>query len=217
MKTLKSYFPLFIAALLLSSCIVKSMYPFYTKDVLYFEPKFIGNWIDEDDGIWKVKPFHEFYKQVDAQLKEEKVKMYSQYNNISYHVHYEKDSVKFAFLVVPFKVQNQIFLDFLPIESNKSFKDMEFLYSSHLIGSHTLAKLFMDSQNNMSIKWLGWDKLGTILKDHKANIKHEKIGMDEFPVLTASSEKLVRSIKKYINSEMKDKGGTDLLLELKRS
>lgn len=216
MKTLK-FFSLFIVfALLLTSCIVNSLHPFYTNDVLYYEPKFEGNWVDTENGVWNVKPFQEFFKEVEKDLDKESYKMYSKYVNISYVVNYEKDSAKSQFLVVPFKINNELFLDFSPSNDDEILKCVNSLYSLHLIDSHTLAKLDMDSKENISIKWLAQDKLEALLKENKIKIKYEKIGVDEDVVLTASSEELVKFIEKYMDSEDEDKWKTDIEFSLNR-
>jgi hypothetical protein len=216
MKTLKSIFPILILTLLLSSCVVKSLHAFYTNNVLYYEPKFIGNWVDKENGVWNVKSFQEVFKDVEGQLDKDQLKIYSKYNNISYYVNYEKDSAKSAFLVVPFKIKNQLFLDFSPIDDSESLEGLNNLYRMHLIDSHSLAKLDMDSNENISIKWLDSDKLEGLLKANKIKIKYEKIGIDENVLLTASSEELVKFIEKYMNSEDADKWKTRVEFSLKR-
>jgi len=216
MKTIKSFSLFAVFALLLTSCIVNSLHPFYTNDVLYYEPKFEGNWADTENGIWDVKPFQEIFKELEKDLDKKSFDQYNKYNNISYVVNYEKDSAKSQFLVVPFKIKNQIFLDFTPANDNESLKCVNSLYSMHLIESHSLAKLDMDSEENIRIKWLDSDKLEALLKENKIKIKYEKIGIDDDVVLTASSEELVKFIEKYMDSEDEDKWKTDIEFSLNR-
>jgi len=216
MKSIKSFSLCIVFALLLTSCIVNSLHPFYTKDVLYYEPKYVGNWIDQENGIWNVKPFQEIFKEVEGDLDKESYKLYSKYVNISYVVNYEKDSAKSQFLVVPFKIKNQLFLDFSPANDNESLKCVNSLYSMHLIDSHSLAKLDMDSKGNISIQWLDSDKLEALMKTNKIKIKYEKIGVDDDVVLTASSEELVKFIEKYMNSEDEKKWETRTEFSLSR-
>jgi len=216
MKTLKS-FSLFVAfALLLTSCIVNSLHPFYTKDVLYYEPNFEGNWVDQDNGIWNVKPFQEVFNELKEDLDKKSFDQYNKYNNISYVVNYEKDSAKSQFLVVPFKINNQLFLDFSPANDNESLNCVNSLYGNHLIPSHSLVKLDMDSKENFSLRWLDSDKLEALLKENKIKIKHEKIGIDDDVVLTASSEELVKFIEKYMASDNEDKWKTRTEANLKK-
>jgi len=217
MKTIKSFSLFTVFALLLTSCIVNSLHPFYTNDVLYYEPKFEGNWVDNDNGVWNVKPFNEVFKELEKDLDKETFERYNKYNNISYIVSYEKDSAKAGFLVVPFKIKNQTFLDFSPIEDNESLKGVNSLYSNHLIYSHSLVKLDMDSKDKISIKWLDSDKLEALMKANKIKIKYEKIGVDDDVVLTASSEELVKFIEKYMNSEDEKKWETRTEFSLSRS
>jgi hypothetical protein len=86
----------------------------------------------------------------------------------------------------------------------------------HLIKTHSLAKLDMDSNNSISIKWLDEDKLKFLLNNDKIKIKHEKVGFDETILLKASSEELVKFIQKYMNSEDEEKWKTDTQFDLKR-
>jgi len=216
MKTIKSNFLFILFALLLTSCIVNSLNPFYTNDVLYYEPKFVGNWVDKENGVWNVKPFQEVFKEVKGDLDKEEYQRYSKYNNISYYVNYEKDSAKSAFLVVPFKIKNQLFLDFSPIDDNESLEGVNSLFKNHLIYSHSLAKFDITSDNEIKIKWLSSKKLEDLLDENKIKIKHEKVGLDATVLLTANSEELVKFIEKYMDSKDEDKWKTDIHFDLKR-
>jgi hypothetical protein len=86
----------------------------------------------------------------------------------------------------------------------------------HLVNTHSLAKLDINSKDSASIKWLDEDKLKALLDGDKIKIKHEKVGFDETVLLTASSEELVKFIEKYMNSEDEDKWKTDMNFDLKR-
>lgn len=220
MKTMKFFSLFIILALLLSSCVVKSLHAFYTKDILYFEPKFVGNWADSDKGFWEVLPFAEVllkenHKKSIADLEGDDLKAYNNYKD-GYVVYFEKDSTKTTFLAMPFKINDQVFLDFTPIEDREIDESKNDLYKMHLINTHSLAKLDMDGKDQASIKWLDQDKLEALLKADKIKIKYEKAGFDETILLTASSEELVKFIEKYINSEDEDKWKTDIHYSLAR-
>ena len=220
MKTIKSFSLFIVLALLLSSCVVKSLHAFYTKDILYFESKFVGNWADSDKGFWEVLPFadvllKENNKKSIAELEGDELKEYNNYKD-GYVIFYEKDSSKTTFLAMPFKINNQLFLDFIPIEDREIDKSDNNLYKMHLIRTHSLAKLDMDGKDFANIKWLDQDKLEALLKEDKIKIKYEKVGFDETILLTASSEELVKFIEKYINSQDEDKWKTDIEFSLKR-
>ena len=221
MKTIKSFSLVLILALLLSSCVVKSLHAFYTQDILYFEQKFIGDWLDADNAHWSVKPFKEVVLEENhinnfSELPQDQLKMYHNYKD-GYVVYLEKDSTKSTFLAMPFKVNNQLFLDFTPIEDQESEKTHNDLYQMHLIKTHTLAKFDINSDNDINIKWLSSKKLEALLDDNKIKIKHEKVGFDETVLLTASSEELVKFIEKYMDSEDEEKWKTDVEVNLKKN
>ena len=59
MKTFKPKLVFLLLALLLfNSCIVKSLFPFYTQDTIYFEKKFIGNWEEIEKGQFREDLYH---------------------------------------------------------------------------------------------------------------------------------------------------------------
>ena len=220
MKTLKSFSLLTVLALLLTSCVIKSLHAFYTKDILYYEPKFIGQWSDSEKGQWSIQPFKEVIlkdnnKSSYSELDEDDQRMYNNYKD-GYVVYYTKDSTKTTFLAMPFKINNQLFLDFTPVEDRESEQSKNDLYQVHLIRTHSLAKLDLFSNDSASIKWLDQDKIEELLKADKIKIKYEKVGFDETILLTASSDELVKFIEKYMNSEGKDKWKTDIEYSLKR-
>jgi len=222
MKTIK-FFSLFIVlALLLSSCVVKSLHAFYTQNLIYFEQKIIGNWQDSEKAHWSIEPFKDVMlkesKKEISEFDKDELKMYNNYKD-GYVIFFEKDSItKSTFLAMPFKIKDQLFLDFTPIEDqeNEQSKNNN-LYTMHLIKTHTLAKFDITSDNEINIKWLSSKKLESLLDENKIKIKHEKVGFDETVLLTATSEELVKFIEKYMDSKDEDKWKTDVEVNLKRS
>ncbi len=221
MKTLKlKFFILSLVFLLLNSCVVKSLFPFYTNSSIYFEKKFIGTWKDTDNGKWEVLLFQEVIlkenkKNKPTELDDDQFRIYNKYKN-GYVVYFEKDSTKSSFLAMPFKINNQLFLDFTPIEDDEIEGLKNDLYKMHLIGVHTLAKFDITSKNEMRIKWFSSKKLAQLLNEDKIKIKHEEVGFTETTLLTASSEELEKFIKKYMDSKDQDKWKTDVEANLKR-
>lgn len=221
MKTLKSFSLLLVLALLLSSCVIKSLHAFYTQDLLYYEQKFIGNWMDSENANWSVLSFKEVilkenHVENPSELSKDELRTYQNYKE-GYVVYFEKDSTKTTFLAMPFKINEQLFLDFTPIEDRESEQTKNDLYKMHLIDTHSLAKLDIETDNEVSIKWLDQDKIEALLKENKIKIKHEKVGFGETILLTASSEELVKFIEKYMSSEDEDKWKTDVEVNLKRT
>lgn len=220
MKTLKSFSLVIVLAVLLSSCVVKSLHAFYTSELIHFEPKIIGNWQDSENAHWSIKSFREVIlsennKSNPSELKEDELKMYNKYKD-GYVMIFKKDSTESTFLAMPFKINDQLFLDFTPIEDREIDKLKNDLYRMHLINSHSLAKLDINSENKANIKWLDEDKLEALIKENRIKIKYETIGFGETTLLTASSDELVKFIEKYMASEDEDKWKTRVEVSLTR-
>ncbi|MFH4969000.1 hypothetical protein V8G61_12415 [Gaetbulibacter sp. M240] len=220
MKTLKRFVFLVTIALLLNACVVKSLHAFYTKDILYFEKILLGQWLGPNDSNWTVQSakdviLNENKKNKVTDLNQDERKLYDDYNK-GYVITYEKDSTKSTFLAMPFKIKQQLFLDFTPIEDKETEEADNNLYQMHRVDLHSLAKLDIFSKDSVSIKWLDSDKLAALLDAGRIKIKYETVGFGETTMLTASSQELVKFIEKYMASEDNDKWKTRTEADLKR-
>jgi len=209
---------LLFVLLLFNSCIVKSLHPFYTKDSITFENKFIGNWKDNNKGTWSVVSFKDYFlknkkvKRLDD-LSENQLKEYKKFQN-SYIATLSDSKRKSVFRVFPFKINEQLFLDFSILELDSD--EIGDLASMHLVGVHSLAKLDFESNNKIIISWFDEEKLSNLLEENRIKIKHEKIEEDGRYVLTASSIELQNFIKNYMNSDIQEKWKTDIKYILER-
>jgi hypothetical protein len=181
---------------------------------------FVGNWLDTDKAHWSVQPFKEVILKENqkvnvSELSLDDLEYYNKYKD-GYVVTLEKDSTETTFLAMPFKIKNQMFLDFTPIEDKEIDRLDNNLYKMHLVNTHSLAKLDMDTNDKVNIKWLAQDKIKELLDENKIKIKHEKTGFDETILLTASSEELVKFIEKYMDSKDENKWKTDVEFTLNR-
>lgn len=206
--------------LALNSCVVKSLFPFYTNSTIYFEKRFIGTWVDYENAKWEIVQFQDIIlkeskKTKVSELDADQFRMYNKYKN-GYVVYFEKNNTKSSFLAMPFKIKNQLFLDFTTIESDEMEEFKNRLFQMHLISTHTLAKFDFIDDNEVVISWFSSKKLSQLLSEDKIKIKHEEIGLDETTLLTSSSEELQRFIKKYMESKDNDKWKTDVELNLNR-
>jgi len=212
---------LFLGLLLLNSCIVKSLFPFFTKDTVQFEKLFLGVWQDskEDNNQWIISSV----KDISAIEKAKKtnpdsaedLEFYDNYKN-GYYAAYqeEKENRTSIFLVVPFKLKNQLFLDFTPLIDDKN---MNSLVSYHIAPTHSLAKFDISNNNNVSIKWLSSEKVENLITSDKIRIKHEKLSPNNEHILTAPSDELQKFITKFMVSGDKNKWETDVEFNLKRT
>tara|TARA_R110001606_G_C15373617_1_gene649777 strand:+ start:186 stop:902 length:717 start_codon:yes stop_codon:yes gene_type:complete len=220
--------------LLLSSCVVKSLNPFYTKETISFDKNFIGEWIDSKKGNWKVVKFENVFlsntkknwepKFVNGYLdneveiskkslsKEDK-KLYAEYKD-SYYLLREYKNKKVAFIATPFKINNQTFLDFIPVDTQE---DIDNLLESHSVYTHSLVKYDLRKNGEIEIRWLDEDKIESLFEQKKIKIKHEVFGMlnDKY-LLTASSKDLQKFVQKYMASDDSEKWETSTKFTLNR-
>jgi len=200
--------------ILLNSCIVKSLHPFYTRNSIHFEKRFIGIWDDGQNNICEVFSFKEKFLedrkiQLASELSEEDFIEYTRYEN-GYYVRLTEGDKEAIFSVIPFKIKDQLFLDFTPYEIDMD--EINNLAQNHLMGMHTLVKMeFSDDHAMVNLKWFGEEKLIELINDDKIRIRYEKIGHNyNGYLLTASSEELQTFIKKYMNSNDENKWATEI-------
>ncbi len=284
-----------LVALLLASCVVKSLKPFYTKDTLAYDGTLVGKWEDEKLRVWEVVPMMKFLdsafvkkeidldnqvikgkklKSVTEKIKKkkatvkidggfslfdktykaqapaakiegggnssldsikvdgkvtisknkdffEKKELQEVYNNAYLFIRKvklspeeafftkKKEVVKETYIVVPFQINGQTFLDFTPFE----VEGLSDFVKKHLIGIHTLAKLDKKGES-FELRWLSEARIEELFEQKKIRINHERIGIDRKDILlTASSEELQKFVAKYMDSEEgKDWGNVDLTL-----
>mgnify|MGYP000574944232 CR=1 FL=1 len=201
--------------LLLSSCVVKSLNPFYTKETISFDKKFLGEWKDSDKGKWTIVSFEkEFKKDLGSEkMKEDDLKLFNEYKN-SYYVQRKHKGREALFLATPFKINNQTFLDFYPLEFQD---DVDNLLEGHLIYTHSLVKYDVNKNGEMEVKWLDEKKIEKLFKEKKIKIKHQIAGVqkDKY-LLTASSKELQKFIKKYMSSNDSEKWNTSTKFTLSK-
>jgi hypothetical protein len=202
--------------LLLSSCVVKSLNPFYTKKSISFDERFIGKWKDSKKGMWTVISFRdEMTKDTPLKkMKKEELQLYKEYKN-SYYIQREHKGKEALFLATPFKIKNQTFLDFYPLENQN---DIDNLLESHIIYTHSLVKYDVNKKGEIEIRWLDEDKIEALFKEKKIKMNHKKVGIlkDKY-LLTASSEELEKFIEKYMNSKDEDKWDTSTKYTLSKT
>ncbi len=205
------------AILLFSSCIVKSLQPFYTKDSLSFNEKLLGNWTDNKKGKWEIASVEdEFIKDRKEGIKfsEDDKKAFENYKD-GYIIQYIKKEKEVGFIAMPFKINDDYFMDFIPIEIEDD--GINSLAAQHLLKTHSVTKLDINSDNDITFSWLSERRIKDIFEANKMRLKHEKVGPEEALLLTASSEELYAFLKKYIKSNIEDKWKKEDMLTLTRT
>lgn len=204
-------------AVLLNSCIIKSIQPFYTAESLSYNAQLLGNWTDNKKGQWKVESlkskFEEDRKE-GVELSEYEIKTYNKYKD-GYYIEYIKDNKIVGFIAMPFKIDEQYFLDFIPLEYEA--EDLNKLAAQHLVNAHSVAKLDIDKGTNVSFYWLDEDNVKDLINAEKLRIKHETIGIQEDILLTASSSELYAFLKKYQKADIENKWKKSESLQLTKN
>lgn len=199
----------FLATLFLifSSCVVKSLHPFYTKKTISFDKNLLGEWNDSKKGTWKIVSFKDEMTKENplSEMKNDDLKIYAEYQH-SFYIQRTHENRKVLFIATPFKINNQTFLDFFPLDHQE---DVDDLLQSHSIYSHSLVKYDVQKNGEIEIKWLDENKIEALFKEKKIKIKHETLGLlnDKY-LLTAKSEELQKFIEKYMSSKDEEKWET---------
>lgn len=217
-------FILLLSVVFFSSCFVKSLHPFYTKDTISYNENLIGTWKDNQGATWEIIPFKsEFYKEhnikeesgdvqingtvkIEPPLKGEDLRFYEEYKN-GYYIKRTKRGKEAIFFANPFKVQGQYFLDFTPLMVDVG---IESLLENHLVSTHSLVKFDIAEDKSVRLNWLDESRMKELFKQKKIKIEHEKTGIDKSGILlTAKSKELQKFIKKYMASKDEDKWKSD--------
>lgn len=202
-----------ISVLLLSSCIVKSIQPFYTQSSIKFDSKLVGNWVDKKKGEWEIVSFKdEWKKETDpnTKLSKEDKEAYEGYKD-GYYIRYIKKEREASFIAIPFLVNDKLFIDLTPFEYNSD--DLNKLAAQHLLKTHSAAYVEFKDENP-TLKWLSEKAINNLIRENRLRIKHEKTGIDEDLVLTATSEELHSFLKKFMASNIEEKWNNDVIYKL---
>lgn len=225
-------FILLLSVVLFSSCFVKSLHPFYTKETISFNKELIGTWKDNQGATWEILAFKdEFFKEHDISgdtggvefdgtvklegpLKGEDAKFYEEYKN-GYYIKRTKKGKEAVFFANPFKVQGQYFLDFTPLMIDLGAGS---LIENHLVGTHSLVKFDVNEDQSVRLNWLDESRLKELFDQRKIKIEHERTGIDKSGILlTAKSKELQKFIKKYMASKNEDKWDSDTKFTLTKA
>jgi hypothetical protein len=174
--------------LFLSGCFIKSLYPFYTKKDIVYDPKIIGTWLDSDSSKWIIKQQMKWPVEPDSSYQIEIVEKKGKQGSFNAHL---------------FRLNHNLYLDFFP---NGKIGSNDFVEMS-IILTHSLAKI-QYSGNNIKIQWFNEIWMGQLLDQNKIRIKHETINDNSYGnnersyLLTASTEELQKFIIKYGNDTL---------------
>ena len=216
MRKLKTIL-LFGLVLLLNSCIIKSIKPFYLKEHVKFNKDLIGNWTTGKSSSWQIMSFKEVWEEDNkdedgnVKLMKEDKDAYELYKD-AYIVNYISSEKEAIFIAMPFMVDEHLFLDFTPFEYEDS--SINGLAAQHLLKTHSVTYVDFKDDGTLKFKWLDESVVKKLISEKKLRIKHEETGIDQDLILTASSEELYRFLKKFMASDIENKWDKDVIKTL---
>ncbi len=210
MKT-KSIILTALLVITMSSCLVKSLHPFYTEKDIVYKPELNGKWQGADSTTWEIRQ-HTVFAGFGKDNKPSNC----------YDILYTDKKGTSKFLAHLFSLDKQLYLDFyLPDMEGQDLAVM------HMVPAHTLAKVEL-GKDQITIKWYNEEWLVKLFNENRIRIGHERIpydlddkNPDNFQVvLTAPTADLQKFIIKYGNDPAafeNDKKKSDYTFVLKRS
>ncbi len=171
-------------AMILSSCLVKSLHQFYNEEDVIYNENLIGSWLDSDSTKWVISQyiFSKGFMKDDTVDNSYLVKMF------------EEDALlPSKFNVHLFQLGEKLYLDFSPIRDDSENEMLDI----HLISSHSIARVKFQEDGQIGISWFNESWLQELFEENKIKISHEVT--DKEYVLTASTDELQKFLKKYDN------------------
>ncbi len=205
---------LLMIMVLFSSCIVKSIQPFYTVDQLSFNKNIVGKFEDAKKSKWTIYSFKEEWEAENSdptKIMKEDRDAFDRYKD-GYVVQYVKKEEESFFIAMPFKVDEHLFLDFTPFEYEDD--GMNPLVAQHLLKTHSVAKVDFKDDGSIKLSWLSEEVINPLFNENKIRLKHERTGVSEDLVLTATSEELHSFLVKFMKSDIEKKWDKDDMFTL---
>ena len=176
--------------LLMSSCLVSSLHPFFKQKDKIYNPAMVGAWMDGDSCIWTIEK---------NMITEEF--MGPERSDSTYKItYYEEEGMIGRFTGTLFQLKGNLYVDFYP-DPNEDHHLSDFA-SMHHFPTHTLARIGMDGEGIM-LYWYGEEWLTDLFEQNRIRIQHETVELSPGytrHVLTAPTGELQKFITKYANS-----------------
>ncbi|OQP53412.1 hypothetical protein A4H97_23470 [Niastella yeongjuensis] len=194
MKTKIALILLLIGAFILPGCVF-SLYPLYTENDLVYDNNLEGVWGDTSKNTWKFENLmqHEMapYKNKPEREKQEIIKG-QLINKKTYLLTCTENGEARKMQAHLTQLDDNLFLDIFPDDLNlkNSFFETQF------VPVHTYAKVKITG-NRFELYFLNTDLMDKLLEQNTIRIKYEKL--NNYKVITASTEELQKFIKKYAN------------------
>jgi hypothetical protein len=207
---------LLLCIIFASSCVVKSIQPFYIKKQLTFHAALLGDWQDQSQAQWKILSFKDQWEKDNQEdslkISLEDIKAYDNYRE-GYVISYTKYEKEAQFIGMPFMVDDYLFIDMTLLGYEAG--EINELAVQHLLKTHSVAYIELNTDKSITLRWLTESVINRIIQEGKVRLKHEVTGVGEDLILTASSEELHQFLRTFMATEMEDKWNSDDTYSLK--
>jgi hypothetical protein len=172
---------LVLLAVVLQSCVVKSLHPFFTSADVIFKTELLNTWTDEDGNKWTIQR--------------------SKTSDKTYEMRYEPEGQSaVVFEGHLFELNSELYFDFVPEDIGSTSNSL--MLALHLLPVHSVAKVKTITKNKVEIKWFNEKWIKSLFEQNKIKIKHEELQNgssrdDKEYVLTASTAELQKFLIKY--------------------
>lgn len=193
MKTRSIFLITLIAGVLLQGC-VYSLHPLYSKNDLVFDARLLGSWKQSgEDGVWKLENLMEhelapFTNKAERAEKENFKKLFINKNTYLLTCTEKGETRQFEANLT--KLGDDLFLDLYP----DGMHAKNSLFEDHFIPVHTYAKVKL-YDNKFELYFFNSEFLYKIMDQNNIRLKHESL--ENYKVITASTEELQQFVKKY--------------------
>ena len=175
------FFSLISGFVFLQSCTIFSLHPLYHEQDLMMDPGLLGMWKDQEDGDEFV-----YFKKLDENMY---LFRYMEGNDDD-SAFVISDTVSFEAGLL--KVGDHFFLDLYPYYEG-NWDEADYLFRG-FVPTHAFIKIEWDD-DRVILQMFNYDRMKTLFEQNRIRIKHEM--MEDFIVITASTDDLQRFIKKY--------------------
>ncbi len=186
---------------------IKSLHPFFKKQDISFNQDLLGTWIDADSTFWifKQHQFKKSFTDIDA------------VKSNSYEL-IVKDTAEgdSYFNVYLFTLKGESYFDFFPVMDKMPGSK---LADWHMIPVHSLAKLKIWAERNISFFWYSEEWFADLSRKNKLKVSYETIKIgdkedEEMNILTAPTDQLQKFIVKFGKEKIYDSLDLNLIKTL---
>lgn len=161
------------------------------------DAKSSSNWTHTDTStIWTIRRF--ISKEIVKTKNGKDSTLFMPQNYYTAQLTSITDSVDYAFKVVLFRVKNNLYADFVPVNKEGLLKGL--LITNSYFDVHTLARLTINN-NQINLAWLGADCVKEMIEKKRVRVNYLWVKQTNKFLLSATSGELTDMIERYGNQE----------------